>query len=250
MNRRLPPVLLLAAGMQRAGSVWYYSIVNGLWVASGGQDGRDIRKRYHFERFMRPATSTIGWLNTKRTLAALLPVVLGNSYTVHLHFAPQPLGLWAIRHGWIIPTYIYRDPRDALLSAYEYGRRVDQAGRPNAFSFLETMEDAIDFMHNYVVQDWQAWMQVPGLFSLRYEDLLQDYDSQIDRLCDFLGLDNKMEPLRQVIAGFRPGNTASNPVIHFNKGRIGRFREVLTPLQQELCVKYFGPYLERAGYQV
>ena len=41
-----------------------------------------------------------------------------------------------IRSGRLLPTYIYRDPRDAMLSAYGYGQLALETGRPNPFSHM------------------------------------------------------------------------------------------------------------------
>ena len=247
-KKKIPRAIVLAAGMPRAGSGYYYNLLNQLWIAAGGQDGHDIRKKYHLQRILREVDVTIGTLSTKRTLAALVPVALGNSYVVHLHFAPKPMGVFAIERGWVIPTYVYRDPRDALLSAYEYGRRVEKTGRANAFTFLENIEQSIEFMAGYVKNDWQAWVNLPGTLILRYEDLLTDYESQVDRLASFLGLDLKDPKLQEVVYKSHPQRIVKKGM-HYNKGVIGRFREGLSIEQQQRCAEAFGPYLQQMGYE-
>jgi hypothetical protein len=247
----LPHAIVLAAGMPRAGTGYYYNLLNQLWIAAGGQDGHEIRTRFHLQRILREVDVTIGSLNTKRTLAALVPVLLGNSYVVHLHFAPKPMGLFAIRRGWMIPTYIYRDPRDALLSAYEYGRRAEKMGRANPFTFLESIDQAIDFMAGYVENDWRAWFGLTGTLIFRYEDLITDYETQVNRLASHLGLDLTDPGLRDVVHRHHPHNvTKGAKGMHFNKGVIGRFREALSTEQQQRCAKAFGPYLVLMGYDI
>jgi len=67
----------------------------------------------------------------------------------------NPIALALVRLGLIRPTYIYRDPRDALLSAMENGRRAVEQGRTNAFTPLVDFDVALDFMLSSV-RVWRA----------------------------------------------------------------------------------------------
>jgi hypothetical protein len=62
------------------------------------------------------------------------------------------------RLGLLRITYIYRDPRDAMLSAYDYGQRALKKGRPNAFSHLTDFQRSLDFILDYV-RIWEKWMK-------------------------------------------------------------------------------------------
>jgi len=164
-----------------------------------------------------------------------------------LHSGPTRSARFFVQRGWMVPTYIYRDPRDALLSAYEFGRRVlEKRGRPNAFSRLSTIDIAIDFMTDYM-RHWRGWVGCPDTLVTRYEDLLTDYETQAGRLARFLGLDASQENYREVIERYRPGQT-DHQGIHFYKGKMGRFRNSLSEEQQARCSQLLGPYLEQMGY--
>ena len=157
--------------------------------------------------------------------------------------------MW-IRSGWMQPTYIYRDPRDALLSAYEYGRRKREAGRVGPFADLETIERSIDFMREYV-QISEAWLACDQSLNIRYENLLGDYDAEVERLLVFLKLNPANPVLQGVIDKYRPDQGSSEQKgTHFVKGQIGRYRQKLTSQQQQLCLEAFGDYLERMGYPI
>lgn len=244
----MKPSLILSVGMPRAGSGWYYNLTHDLILAAGGQDGREIRQSYHLERLLTEVNCNIGTLSFYRLLPVMLPVLRGNTYVVKLHAGPRPLANLFIRFGWIVPTYIYRDPRDALLSAYEYGQRKRESGRGGAFSQLTSIEEAIDFIADYV-RISEAWLACRRALHLRYEDLLTDYQAESQRLLDFLGIAARTPGVQDVLARYQPsqGSTEQRGT-HFVKGKIGRHRQAFSKEQLARCKREFGDYLHRMKY--
>lgn len=242
-------MIILSIGMPRAGSGWYYNLTNDLALAAGFQDAHDIRKRYHLGGILTEVNCNIGALTPRRLLAVLVPTLLGNHFVIKAHAGPTALALRLIRRGLIRPAYIYRDPRDALLSAYENGQRALKKGRPNAFSHLTDFDAALAFMQDYV-RISEAWLACPQALHTCYEDLVGQYDPEAEKLARFLGFDPQAAPFRAVIEKYRPeeARAATQKGLHFSKGRSGRFREKMTAEQQERLADLFGPYLERLGY--
>ena len=241
-------MIVLSVGMPRAGSGWYYNLTHDLVVAAGFNDARQIRKRYLLHKFLTEVNCNIGTLSLYRLLPVILPSLLGNTYTIKLHAGPKPTARWMIRKEWIRPTYIYRDPRDAMLSAFENGQRARAEGRVNAFSPLETVEDAISFMLDYV-RIWRKWMAVSEALHVRYEDLLTSYDQQTERLLAFLQISPELDTIQKVRDRYRPGESDSDDIgMHFHKGGSGRFRKALNSEQLAMCERAFGPYLDEMEY--
>ena len=242
-------MLVLSVGMPRAGSGWHYNLVHDLVVAGGGRDSREIRRTYLLFPVLTEVNCNIGALTSKRLLPVLLPSLLGNTFTVKAHAGPTPIALSLIQKGLIRPAYIYRDPRAAMLSAYEYGQRGLEDGHNTAFSHLKTIEQAIQFMIPYL-HIWEQWVSCERALHVRYEDMLAYYDKEIDRLLPFLDL-KKSPPIQDVIDKYRPGQTSrEDKGMHFHKGQPERFREVLTAKQLAACNKAFQPTLEMMGYQI
>ena len=236
-------MIVLSLGMPRAGSGWHYNLIHDLVVASGGQDARLIRRRYLLSLILTEVNCNIGALTAKRLLPVLLPSLLGNTFAIKAHAGPTPLALRLIRVGRIRATYIYRDPRAALLSAFEYGQRG-----ASGFSHLATFEDALRFMDEYV-RIWDAWTVVPQVLSARYEDLFSDYAAEIARLLSFLDVDAQDPSIQAVVEKYGPGQAAQGDKgLHFFKGQPERFRTALAPEQLAACNRLFAPYLERMGY--
>jgi len=83
----------------------------------------------------------------------------------------------------IRPTYIFRDPRDALLSALDYGKKATDQGSTNAFSHLSNFDIAINFMREYL-NYWAEWIKIPNILLTRYEDLISNYDIESSPYCN------------------------------------------------------------------
>jgi hypothetical protein len=245
-------MIILSVGMPRAGSGWYYNLTNDLMLASGAQDARQIRQRYRLQGILTEVNCNIGALTTRRLLAVWLPSVLGNTFVIKAHAGPTPLALWLVRRRQILPAYIYRDPRDAMLSAYENGQRALAKGRTNAFSRLVDFQTSLSFMSDYV-RISEAWLACPQALHTRYEDLLNDYDREAGRLSKFLGLDPSNPALAAVVQRYRPQTAPvqdGQKGLHFNQGKTGRFRQKMSPQEQAILAQRFGVYLKRMGYAI
>ena len=241
-------MIILSIGMPRAGSGWYYNLTNDLMLAGGAQDPRQIRQRFHLQNVLTEVNCNIGALTPRRMLAVLLPSLLGNTFVIKAHAGPTPIALALIRLGLVRPTYIYRDPRDALLSAMENGRRAVEQGRTNAFTPLLDFDVAVDFMLD-TVHVWEGWLGCDRALHARYEDLLTDYDTQADRLVTFLRLDRSNPSFQTVIDRYRPEQAQPDQKgLHFSQGKIGRFRQKMSPDQQQILTTALQPYLARMGY--
>ena len=135
-----------------------------------------------------------------------------------------------------------------MLSAYEYGQRALQKGRPNAFSHLTDFQKSLDFTLEYA-RIWEKWMEQRNVLIARYEDLLTNYDQEVTRLVQFLKLNGSASEVRNVIDAYRPGTAEGQQGLHFYKGRIGRFSEAYSPDEQAVLNEKLRPYLERMGYE-
>jgi len=175
---------------------------------------------------------------------------MGYTYVIKAHAAPSLTAIRLMKLGWLRAAYIYRDPRDAMLSALENGQRARQKGRANAFSELVDFEHALAFMQEYV-QISQAWLALPHVLKVRYEDLVNSYDRETEKLSAFLGVNQGSQQTQAVLDRYRPAQaTAEQKGLHFRKGISGRYRQVFTQTEQEILNRTFGDYLIKNGYQV
>lgn len=242
-------MIVLSVGMPRAGSGWYYNLIHDLMQAKGCADARDIRMRYHLEKVLTEVNCNIGVLSTRRLAQVAVPALLGNTFVIKAHAAPTSASRLLSWAGLLRVTYIYRDPRDAMLSAFDYGERAVKKGRPNAFSHLTDFDKSVAFMAEYI-HIWEKWMRERKVLVSRYEDLLVNYDAESVRLTDFLGLKVEIPRIQDVIEHYRPKQVEGKQGTHFYKGKVGRFRDVYSPEQQKVLADRFGAFLPKMGYVI
>ena len=241
-------MIVLSVGMPRAGSGWHYNLIHDLMKTTGCADARDIRERYRLQKILTEVNCNIGVLSARRLAMVTLPALMGNTFVIKAHAGPTSASRLLSVLGLLRITYIYRDPRDAMLSAFDFGQRALTKGRPNAFSHLSDFEKSVDFMMEYV-HIWEKWMGERNVLIARYEDLLTNYDAKSTKLVEYLKLDGGRPEVRAVIDGYRPGANDGQQGLHFYKGKIGRFRESYTSEQQILLKKKLGETLTRMGYE-
>ena len=242
-------MIILSVGMPRAGSGWHYNLINDLMRTSGAVDARDIRERYRLQAILTEVNNNIGVLSARRLGLVTLPVLVGNTFVIKAHAGPTLSSRTLQSLGLLRVTYIYRDPRDAMLSAFEYGQRGLQRGRPNAFSHLTDFRKSLDFIMEYV-RIWDRWMKEKNIFITRYEDLQTNYANEVARMVKFLKLNGDKPEVQKVIEDYHQPVVEGQKGLHFNKGKIGRFREAYTAEEQAILKEKMSSYLPRMGYEI
>lgn len=242
-------MIVLSVGMPRAGSGWHYNLIQDLMKLKGCADARDIRVRFHLEKVLTEVNCNIGVLSTRRLALVTVPALLGNTFVIKAHSAPTPSSRLLAAAGLLKVTYIYRDPRDAMLSAFNYGERAMLKGRPNAFSHLTDFDKSLAFISDYI-RIWEKWIREKNVLIARYEDLLTNYDVEAERLAKYLGLQGQQPEVRKVIEHYRPKQVEGRQGTHFFKGKVGRFRDVYSQEQQKVLAERFGTFLPKMGYVV
>ena len=243
-------MIVLSVGMPRAGSGWHYNLIHDLMETAGYDEARDIREKYKLQNILTEVNCNIGVLSLRRLLMVTIPTLLGKNFVLKAHAGPTIWSRTLAALGLLQIVYIYRDPRDAMLSAYEYGQRSIEKGRPNFFSHLRNFGETLDFMTDYV-HIWEGWMSEKKALIARYEDLLTDYDAETSRLVANLGLDADDEAVNAVVEEYRPGQAeAGQQGLHFFKGKMGRFRDAYTSDQQVVMAERFGVALKKMNYKL
>ena len=242
-------MIILSVGMPRAGSGWHYNLIHDLMKITGAANASDIRERYRLQGILTEVNNNIGVLSARRLGLVTLPALVGNTFVIKVHAGPTLTSRLLQSLGLLRVTYIYRDPRDAMLSAFEYGQRGLQRGRPNAFSHLTDFQKSLDFIMDYV-RIWDRWTREENIFITRYEDLQTNYDNEVTRLVKFLKLNGDKPEVQKVIEDYHQPVMEGQKGLHFNKGKIGRFREVYNADEQNIMKDTMGSYLSRMGYEV
>ncbi len=242
-------MIVLSVGMPRAGSGWHFNLIHDLMKTTGCADARDIREKFKLQKILTEVNCNIGVLSARRLGMVAIPALMGNTFVIKAHAGPTTTSRLFQRVGLLHTTYIYRDPRDAMLSAFDFGQRALQKGRPNAFSHLTDFDKSLAFIMDYV-RIWEKWTKEKNVLIARYEDLLTNYDSEATQLVEFLRLRANQLDVEKVIEAFRPEKGEGQQGLHFFKGRIGRFRESYSAEQQAVLKEKMGAYLLKMGYEL
>lgn len=245
-------MIVLSAGMQKAGSAWFFNMTNDLMQAAGHQDIRRLSSRYLLSPIMTRVNCNMGTLRALKLCWVSLPHLFGNSYVVKTHEAPTRAALWMIDRRIIRATYIYRDPRDVAASVFRHAERIRRDGRRSdtGFDRLESMEAAIRFASRRIPV-WQAWESSGRALMVRYEDLRAQTTAEMARVCAYLGLRLGKDEIRSVVGRYQAsGSEGGAPPqgLHFDRGISGRWREEMTEGQIALCERLFGDRLAETGY--
>jgi hypothetical protein len=247
-------MIVLSAGMQKSGTAWYFNLTNDLLIAAGHQDVRAIRSRFCLYPILRHHNCNMGSPNPFKLALITIPHILGNTFVVKSHARPG-VGLRLLTSAKIIrTTYIYRDPRDVAISAFEHGQRIRDSGATHTFAKFDSIKTSIAIVGKGFLGVWDAWMAYSQahpdqVLIARYEDLVADTAGEVKRLAAFLGLDVPAETWRKIIARYQGDKARADGIgLHFNQGIVGRFRSILSSEELDLCKLHFGDYLEKMGY--
>lgn len=244
-------MLIIAASMLKAGSSWFFNLINDLVVQAGHQDGREMRERFRLQRYLTASDCTSKTLRVHRLAPISIPHWLGNTYTIKTAGKPTPAVKLAIDLDIARAAFILRDPRDVTLSLFDHGEwiRREKISSRTRFDTLTTIEKAMR-VALYNAEIWEMWAGSGRALFVRYEDLLEDPFKEMQRVSEHIGVSVPEEKLGAIIEGYQASNRANwQHDLHFNVGKAGRWVERFSSEQKEMAIELFGKYLPRMGYE-
>lgn len=242
-------MLIVSAGMQKSGSAYLYNLLNGLLIAAGQADSHEIRRRHPLDGLVRGKNNHfLGQLYFGR-LFALWRRTREGSFVFKTHEGPR----WGLRLlqalGGARVTYIYRDPRDALLSVMDYAEKFVRNGQTDhPFARYVDFEQALA-----AVQDWlvtcEAYRAFPHALIVKYEDLLAAPQETLKKCEAFLGISISDEAREQLLWTHNRENPGADAkALHLNKATAFRYRTEMSPERLARCGEVLGKDLDRLGY--
>ncbi len=243
-------MIIISAGMQKAGSAYIFNMLNDLCSLSGGQDVRKVKEKYHLDGLLRHYNCNVGTFAGHKILRLLWYGRREGPYVVKTHTGPTGLLRLLHRTGMVKVIYIYRDPRDALLSAMDHGRKIAASGETHTFAGLSRFEDAFAAVKAWVCR-WKQWNDC-GAYLLRYEDLLSDPVKEMEKISTYLGFGVGPEDIAATVAAYsrdKAGSSGKSDYLHFNAGICSRYRSEMPEEQKRRFQLEMGDLLVRMGYR-
>jgi hypothetical protein len=160
--------------------------------------------------------------------------------------------------------FIYRDPRDMLVSQVffatdmqeEHGMHDFYNSLPDFNERLKVAITGIDREGLYMVNVKQryegvfAWLETPGVMCLRFEDLINDRDATLNAMLDEVEQTGYKIPtprekaLSVLIEAIQPRKSHT-----FRSGKTGSWREFFTEEHKRLFKDVAGDLVVRLGYE-
>ena len=242
-------MLIINVGMPRSGTLWRYKLIRDLVIAAGGSDGLEIRKKFLLYPFIETPNADLNTTKIKRLLPAAVPSFLGNTYVLNSHAEPTQFAKNLLRGRRMKVIYGYRDPRDCILSILEYSQRA-LPQYSSVFLKMQSVEDAAKFMDIYITA-WRDWTSLKETLVLRYEDMLENYETCVGDILDYLGLKISENKLNEIISAYLPQKKPQDDVrIHFQHGKANRYREKFNEEELVFLASSFGSILQKMGYEI
>lgn len=241
-------MLVISAGMQKAGSAYLYNVINDLMTASGKADARTVKSEHRLDDILRWHNNNLAQFRPAHLVKLIRISLEEGSFAVKSHSGPTPMMKLLLKLGLIKVIYVYRDPRDVLVSAIDHGKKLLAAGEDHTFAKMVEFDKALANLRKWV-RIWEEYSAMRGVLHVKYEELLTKPRLIADRICSYLRLSVNASDIDQILWKYNKENEEADMTgLHFNKARIGRYKEELTLEQCQKINDSLAVQIPRMGY--
>jgi aryl sulfotransferase len=265
---RIRLMTILQAGTPKSGNFWLYKILEQVRQQAGLPQRSYIRQQPIYPLAQKwdlsyPEQVDIDMLDVgpehffyRISSVFRMPVDLEKyvSQTTHIwthsDFSPLCYRLFSLVDKIV---YIVRDPRDRALSEVRfaftpYMLKYYPHGQPDPGTYLKNHFDQIMnhwvwHVGNYLLQR----SEVPMHFVF-YERLLHDFPAELQRLLDFLEISLDKNATEEITSAVHFSSLKKGHTNHVRKGKSGRWKQELSPAQQERARKLAAPLMSLLNY--
>ncbi|MEX2144554.1 MAG: sulfotransferase domain-containing protein [Anaerolineales bacterium] len=196
-------------------------------------------------------------------LADLARLQSGDIGYGHLHAVPAVVQ--ALCRAGVAPYFIYRDPRDVVVSHVFYVTEINNHHIHHDYyvndlkDFDQRLEVSIlgrpeleppfpDIRARF--EPYLPWLGRSEVLSLRYEDLLENTFAELGSILDHAGSQGFVHPFeRSEAIGILAQSIKPEESPTFRKGQPGGWQQHFTPRHKALFKQVTGDLLMRLGYQ-
>lgn len=245
---KIKHMIIISAGMQKSGSAYIYNLINDILISSGKPDAREVKEKNGLNDVMKWHNNNVGHLGKKLLTKLILLSLKEGTFTVKTHSGPTGFQKILHRIGLIKTIYIYRDPRDVLLSAQDHGKKIIAAGDNHTFAQMIDFDDAFNNVKVWT-NIFNSYKKANNVLLIRYEDLMGAPIKEMQKICSYLNVNLSEKKIKEILAKYDRGNPNANMTgLHFNKGITNRYKTELTQPQMDRFITDLGSVIEKMGY--
>ena len=180
----MKPMVYFSYGMTKCGTTLAYHMVSEALAQAGAEQNRlpdhliGPNRKINFGAHFTATQADELWQAVQS---------IGHPIVVKTHTRPDPAIVQMMQDGRAIAHACYRDPRDMALSMLDHGARARTAGNP-AFSEIVTLDDAKNGIRNQC-DSLTAWLRLPNILPLNFENIAFDMPTTVQRLLDQLRIE-------------------------------------------------------------
>ncbi|KAF3697048.1 Cytosolic sulfotransferase 3 [Channa argus] len=243
-NFQARPDDILIATYTKAGSTWISYILDLLYFAKTSPERQTTMPIYDRVPFLDMYIPSVFSGKDKVDGLSTSPRI----YKTHFPVQFVPKSFWE-QNCRIV--YVARNPKDNAVSLFHFDRmnmiRPDP-GDWNSY-FRRFMEGKIVYgsWYDHVNGWWKKKQTFSNLHYMFYEDMVEDTEREINKLCSFLGLSISAEEKRQISGGVQFDNMKNNNMVNYStipvmdfkispfmrKGKVGDWKNHFTVAQNE-----------------
>ncbi len=226
------PLLYFSYGMTKTGSTLAFQLVRSALDLCGFPQDRveqDVVPPHLKRNFVDHVSEQQLQALKQEALKRRTPIVLKT------HMRPDPGVVKMIQSGEAIAHASYRDPRDMALSMLDHAQKSRAAGAEE-FSELTSMELVMENIRGQM-NSLTAWLRLPGVMPLYFEDLAFDTQTPAKQILDQLDLKLDPDVLADVVLNHR--FTMRNKAVRL------RHPTEMDPETSESFASEFAPLIDR-----
>jgi len=246
-------MIILSVGLQKSGSGLLFNLTNDMLIRGGYNDIREIRDKYSLTDFVKYYNCNIGEPTLDKIQRLTEISLSGHTFVVKTHAGINQHLIESINQNQLKATVIFRDPRDVVISAMDHGKKIRDNKENHTFSIYTNLEitikSVIDWLNTII-----TWFELEStnILKMRYEDLIMKPEKELANLNDFLGTNINSDYQLSIFKRYDAPNldVFAKDYLHFNEGKIGRYKSTLTNDEINQCNHAFDKYLPLLGYNL
>ncbi|MBU2061624.1 MAG: sulfotransferase domain-containing protein [Bacteroidetes bacterium] len=243
-------MIVISAGMQKSGSAYIYNLLNDLITLNGGINARELKEKEKLNELLKHYNNNVGVLNFSTLFKLFKTSFRNGSFCVKTHNGPTKWLNLFLFLGIAKTVYIYRDPRDVLLSAQDHGRKIIEGGENHSFAELVLLKDTLTRMKKWI-EIFYAYKAKKSVLTISYEDLLNHPLSTMQKICDYLKYKMEPEQLEAILWTYNKENENVNlKGLHFNVAKTNRYSTEYNQDEILMINSEIGSDIVKMGYQL